>query len=86
MEPILHKSFKKKFKLLPPKIQQQFFERVELFMKDKYDPMLKNHSVEFAYPGWRSISISGDYRALYEAQGDGIIVFMKIGTHAQLYG
>lgn len=86
MEPILHKNFKKMFKSLFPKIQEQFFARLELFIKDKYNPVLNNHSVDQAYPGWRSINVTGDYRALYEVKNDDTIVFMKIGTHSQLYG
>ncbi len=85
MEAILHQSFKKKFRKLPPKIQQRFFERVELFLNDKFHPVLNNHSVAAAYPGWRSINITGDYRALYEEKDDDVVVFTKIGTHSELY-
>jgi addiction module RelE/StbE family toxin len=86
MEAILHKNFKKQFKKIPPKVQEQFFERVELFLRDKFNPILKHHSVEWAYPGWWSINITGDWRALYEPTNKDIVVFMKIGTHSQLYG
>lgn len=86
MEVILHKNFKKKFKRLPPKVQQQFFKRVKLFLQDKFNPVLNNHSVDSAYPGWRSINITGDYRALYEAKNEDRVVFIKIGTHSELYG
>ena len=86
METSLHKNFKKQFSKLPPKVQRQFFERVELFLKDKFNPILNNHSVESAYPGWRSINITGDYRALYESRAENFLVFMKIGTHSELYG
>jgi addiction module RelE/StbE family toxin len=86
MEPVLHKRFKKQFKKLPQKVQRRFFERVELFLKDRFHPLLNNHSVDSAYPGWRSINITGDYRALYEPTTEDAIVFMKIGTHSELYG
>ena len=86
MGPVLHKSFKKEFQKLPIKIQKQFFERADLFLKNQSHPLLNNHSVHSAYPGWRSINITGDYRALYEVIDEGIVVFMKIGTHSELYG
>ena len=63
----------------------QFIERKNLFLEDSLHPLLNNHSVDYAYPGWRSINVTGDYRALYEELEDGV-VFMKIGTHSELYG
>jgi addiction module RelE/StbE family toxin len=87
MEPVLHKSFKKQFKRLPPKVKAHFFERVDLFLDNQSHPLLNNHSVESIYPGLRSINITGDYRALYKVNNNGnIVIFMKIGTHSELYG
>lgn len=86
MEPGLHKNFKKQFRKLSPKVQEKFFESVDLFLKDKFNPILNNHSVESAYPGWRSINITGDYRALYEHKDENFAVFMKIGKHSELHG
>ena len=81
----LHKNFKKKFKKLSPKIKRNYFERVELFLKDPFDLKLNNHSVGYIYPNWRSINITGDYRVLFEPKDDELVVFMKIGTHSELY-
>ena len=81
-----HKRFLKGFQKLPAKIQEKFFERLELLQREPFHPLLNNHSVESAYPNWRSINITGDYRALYEVQREGSVVFMKIGTHSELYG
>lgn len=81
----LHAKFEKMFDPLPRKIQDRFFERAALYRKDPFHPILHNHSVDHAYPGWKSINVTGDYRALYEERGNEI-VFMKIGTHSELYG
>lgn len=81
-----HKRFLKTFQKLPGKIQEKVFERLELFQREPFHRLLHNHSVEAAYPNWRSINITGDYRALYELQKEGSVVFMKIGTHSELYG
>lgn len=86
MKAILHKKFEKKYVKLPPAIKEKFKERRNLFLADPSSPILNNHSVDKAYPGWRSINITGDYRALYEPKGDDLAVFMKIGTHSELYG
>ncbi len=78
------KHFLKKFKKSPPKLREQFRERLDLFLENKFDPILENHSVERAYPGCRSINITGDYRALFQEEGD-VVVFVAIGTHPELY-
>ncbi len=81
----LHKRFHKYFKKLPVKVQNKFAERLSQFVENPFHPILGNHAVDAAYPGWRSINITGDYRALFEIQADGVALFMKIGTHAELY-
>lgn len=85
MKIVYHRRFIKVFQKLPVKIQDKFPARLTLFQQNPFHPLLDNHSVEHAYPNWRSINITGDYRALFEIQKD-IIVFMKIGTHSELYG
>lgn len=80
-----HKRFQKTLTKLPVKIQERFSDRLRLFSQDPFHPLLNNHAVDAAYPGWRSINITGDYRALYDSQDDAVAMFMKIGTHAELY-
>ena len=85
MRPYYHPGFKKQFRKLPKKIQDRFEERLVIFLQNMFHPLLNNHSVEAAYPGWRSINITGDYRALFEIKDKNTAVFMKIGTHPELY-
>lgn len=80
-----HRKFVKKFNKLPPKIKIKFYERLRLFEQDPFNQILNNHSVEYIYPNWRSIDITGDYRALFELQNGDVVMFMKIGTHSELY-
>lgn len=84
MSHILDSRFRKKFKKLPPQIQGQFFERLQLFETDPYSLILNNHSVNKAYPGCRSINVTGNYRAIYHLKLS-IAIFINIGTHAELY-
>jgi len=81
-----HSRFLRVFRKLPAPIQNKFFVRLSLFQREPFHPLLNNHSVDAAYPRWRSINVTGDYRALFEVASDGTIVFMKIGTHSELYG
>lgn len=81
----LQKSFQKKFKKLPEKIQVRAKERLSLFLVNPQHSLLNDHSIDAAYPDHRSINITGDYRAIYGLQKD-IAVFISIGTHSELYG
>lgn len=81
---LLQKCFEKKYAKLPQKIKAAFKERRDLFLENMYNPILDNHSVEKAYPGCRSIDITGDYRAIFFEEGE-VVTFIAIGTHAQLY-
>jgi len=78
------KRFDKSFKKLSPKVKQQFYGRLHLFLKNKFDEQLNNHSVDPTYPGCRSINITGDYRAIFYEEDDHI-TFIFIGTHSELY-
>jgi len=79
-----HRTFQKQFPKLPPWAQEQFYQRLELFVQDKFNDTLNNHSVDIAYPGCRSINITGDYRAIFREEND-TVTFTNIGTHSQLY-
>jgi len=81
-----HSRFLKVFEKLPPAIQEKFFARLSLLQREPFHPLLNNHSVDAAYPRWRSINVTGDYRALFEQVSDDTIVLMKMGTHSELYG
>lgn len=80
-----HKKFRKSLKRLPKQVQEKFFERLVLFRQSPFHQILHNHSVEFAYPGCRSINVTGDYRALFEELPEDIKLFTLIGTHSELY-
>lgn len=85
MEADYHKKFIKAFEKLHPKIKSKFLERLEIFKVNPFSPVLNNHSVAPEYAGWRSIDITGDYRALFEMIDENAVKFMRIGTHSQLY-
>ncbi|MEK7520270.1 MAG: hypothetical protein AAB581_03465 [Patescibacteria group bacterium] len=84
MRVVYHKNFEKKFRKLPAKVKERFYGRLALFYKNKHAKTLNNHSVDTAYPGVRSINITGDYRALFYDVGE-TVTFLTIGTHTELY-
>ena len=77
-------KFEKKFGKLNFKIQNQFYGRLDIFIEDKFNFLLNNHSVEKRFPDCRSINITGDYRAIFKDKND-IVTFVNIGTHSELY-
>ena len=79
-----HKKFNKKFKKIPKKIQEQFYEKLKIFEVNPFAEILNNHAVHYPYEGCRSINITGDLRTLYETDRDRFI-FIRIGTHSELY-
>jgi addiction module RelE/StbE family toxin len=82
---VFHSAFKKKLRKLDPKIKKAFKERSQILKMNKFDSVLNNHSVEKKYPGCRSINITGDFRLVFKDLKD-IVIFLKIGTHSELYG
>ncbi|MDZ4221367.1 MAG: type II toxin-antitoxin system mRNA interferase toxin, RelE/StbE family [Patescibacteria group bacterium] len=85
MKADFHRKFKKKLRKLPISIQDKFYERLRMFYGDPFSASLNNHSVDRVYPGCRSINVTGDYRAIFSEAGDSVL-FVNIGTHAELYG
>jgi len=80
-----HRRFEKEFDKLSQGIQRKFFERADLFRTDIFHPLLNNHSVDKRFPGCRSINVTGDYRAIFKERNFDVL-FMRIGTHSELYG
>ncbi|OGE31075.1 hypothetical protein A2631_05355 [Candidatus Daviesbacteria bacterium RIFCSPHIGHO2_01_FULL_44_29] len=81
-------DFLKTLKKLDAKIRKSFKKRIEIFLKDPFDPRLDNHELNREYQGYRSIDINADYRVIYEEIYKGaepIAYFFQIGTHEELY-
>lgn len=70
------KSFSKKFKKLDKVIQIKTDETINFFTKNPFDPALRNHALIGEYKGFRSIDITGDYRALFKEYPEGTYEFV----------
>ena len=80
------KRFVKSFKKAPKKVQISFQKRSEIFISDKFNPVLNNHSLIGKYQEYRSINITGDWRAIFKEYKNGkIAYFIIIDTHSNLY-
>ncbi len=78
------RRFLKDFEKCPTKIQRAFRQRLELFTRDQFAPLLNNHNLSGRLAKFRSINITGDWRVIFEV-GNKFVGFIAIGTHSQLY-
>lgn len=83
---IYSKKFQRSYKKLPSKLQEQFKRRRNLFLANQFDPILNNHPLHDPYAGYRSINITGDYRAVFYNENQTTVYFVAIGTHHSLFG
>lgn len=78
--------FRKQYHKADHNIKKAFQKRLKLFRQDPFYPLLNNHQLTGKYREYRSINITGDWRAIYsKRKTDDVIVFELLGTHSQLY-
>ncbi len=85
MKLYFHRDFEKRYKRLKKNEQKRVWERIGLFREDSLHPILENHALEGKYTGYRSISISGNLRAVFKRVGTDEYWFVRLGTHSELY-
>lgn len=77
------KHFKKRIK---PKLSlmKSYEERVDLFLKNRNESVLKDHKLIGKMSDFRAFSITGDIRVVYRIVNN-YYRFEDIGTHNQVY-
>ena len=85
MRILFHKNFEKQYKRLSSKTRSQFKKRLKIFTKNPFDPILHNHVLGGERQDFRSINVTGDFRALYVIIDEDTVQFMVIDTHSNLY-
>lgn len=81
------KAFDRQRKKAPQEIKIAFIEALSIFLEDQHHPKLRNHPLQRKLVGYRSIDVTGDWRALFKITKTGkqeIVTFHKIGTHKEL--
>jgi addiction module RelE/StbE family toxin len=66
-------------------LKKAFQDTLALFLVEPDHSSLRNHALKDKYAGFRSVDVTGDWRALYRRERERII-FVELGTHDQLYG
>lgn len=80
-----HGNFENQYKKLKTGEKGKTQERLELFLKDAFHPILNNHSLKGKYLDYRSINITGDLRAIYKFIDNDNVIFVAIDSHSNLY-
>lgn len=85
MEVASSKNFKKSFAKLLPKTQQQFAERLSLYLDDPQYPLLHVHGLHGDWSGYQSFNVTADLRVIFTIRDNGTTLYLDtIGTHSQL--
>ena len=82
-----HKQFSKNFKkriASNPKLITQFRTRLNLFIENPNDSLLKEHKLIGKLSTYRAFSITGDIRVVYKIVNNDLWLY-DIGTHNQVY-
>lgn len=82
------KKFGKQYKKAPDFIREAVDSRIILFKNNPLEPVLHNHALTGNFKGYRSINITGDWRAIFFESSENnarIVIFIGLGTHSQLY-
>ena len=80
-----HKNFKKSYKKLSANLKDRANQRIKLFLEQSFHPTLNNHALTGKYLGYRSINITGVFRAPFEILEGEITHFIAVDTHSNLY-
>lgn len=78
-------DFKKKLNKHQNKIISAFYERLQIFMNDGDAKVLNNHYLKGKYEGYKSINVTGDFRAVYKLVEKEFAYFVDIDNHGNLY-
>jgi addiction module RelE/StbE family toxin len=81
-------SFKRAFKkkiASDPNLETRFWERVETFKQNPFDPRLRTHRLSGKLKELWSFTIEHDLRVIFHFANNQRVLFVDIGTHDEVY-
>lgn len=84
MEIKFSNKFHKQYSKARSEIRKAFDYRASIFKTDPTTRILNNHFLTGKLKGYKSINVTGDWRAIYFEKND-LVTFVLFGTHSQLY-
>ncbi|HBW57218.1 MAG TPA: type II toxin-antitoxin system mRNA interferase toxin, RelE/StbE family [Oscillatoriales bacterium UBA8482] len=88
MEVSFSSSFKRAFKKRikgNTNLEEKFWQKLEQFTVDPYDPSLKTHKLSGKLKEFWSFSVDDDERVLFYFTEDEKAIFVDIGSHDEVY-
>ena len=78
------RAFKKKIKG-KPKLEAKFWNKLELFTNNPFEPSLRTHKLSGKLKDLWSFSLEYDERVVFYFKDDDQAVFIDIGNHDEVY-
>ena len=78
------RSFKKRIKG-KAELENKFWVKLSVFIKDPFDPSLKTHKLSGKLKDLWSFSVAYDERVLFYFTDNENVVFIDIGNHDEVY-
>ena len=78
------RAFKKRIKG-KQELESKFWNKLELFTNNPFEPNLKTHKLSGKLKDLWSFSLEYDERVLFYFTDDGTAVFINIGNHDEVY-
>lgn len=77
----LSPRFKRAYKKLPPRIQDDFDEKITIFTGSPYHPLLKTHKLKGKLQECLAFYLQEGYRVLFEFSGPDAVDLLHAGPH-----
>jgi addiction module RelE/StbE family toxin len=74
-------SFLRQFNKLPPSLQDEAEEKINLFIQNPDHSFLKTHKLKGKLYGKYSFSVNYSYRILFRYESKKSVIFLDIGKH-----
>jgi len=81
MEITFKPTFVRSFKKLEPDLQEEAFEKIELFRNPKNHDKLKVHKLKVRLKNYHSFSVNYKYRIIFTFEALGTADFKEFGSH-----
>ncbi len=78
------RTFKKRIKG-NTKLESRFWEKLEVFTNNPFDPSLRTHKLSGKLKDLWSFSVEYDQRVIFYFIDEGNAVFIDIGNHDEVY-
>lgn len=79
------KNYKKRISPNSP-VENKYRQRLEIFLADSRNLVIKDHALKGNLLGFRAFWITGDVRVTYFYESKDLVTFVDIGSHNQIYG